>query len=215
MISIQKNNPGPRSLIEHAARGGHYDQGSNFSTIKQTIREALCEEQGFICCYCMKRIEPTPNKMQIAHIKSQSSHPDLDCSYSNMMGSCPCNETCNQKQEDRDLKLNPTDLSHPVENYIRYEADGTIVSDDNEIDKEINDYLNLNSKAQLLKRNREEIIKRVLKDLNAVQRNKRIKKAQDLLAFWSAFDGGERREYCGAAIWLLKKKLHKWTGNNV
>lgn len=211
MISIHKTTPGPRSLSEYAAQGGHYDQDSKFSSIKQKIREALCFEQGFICCYCMKRIEPSPNIMQIAHIKSQSRHPELDCSYSNMIGSCSCSETCNQKQADHDLKLNPTDPNHPVENYIRYETDGTIISDDNEINKEINEYLNLNSEMQLLKRNREEIFKRVLTELKKVQHNKkRIRKAQELLALWSKPDRGELREYCGIAIWLLKKKLQQW-----
>ena len=210
MISIHKNTPGPRSLTEYAASGGHYDQGSNFSNIKNDIRKALCEEQGFICCYCMRLIEPSPNGMQIAHIKSQSHHPDLDCSYTNMMGSCSCNETCNQKQKDYDLRINPTDLSHPVEELIRYESDGTILSDDAEINEELNLYLNLNSTKQFLKQDRCEILNSVKRELKRTPFSQRIDKAKSLLSFWSSKNDDKYREYCGIAIWFLNERLNKW-----
>lgn len=55
MKQIIKNNE-PRSLVQHRARGGNYD-----NLDKDELRTSLMTEQGHICCYCMCRI---PHKLK-------------------------------------------------------------------------------------------------------------------------------------------------------
>lgn len=214
MIPIQKNS-GPRSLQEYAANGYHYDEHTSFTDIKQEIREHLCEEQGYICCYCMRRINPDARSMQIAHIENQADHRDLDCQYSNMLGSCSCGETCNQKQKEHDLKYSPEDDSHSILDFILFETDGTIKSTDPEFDIELEQILNLNSASQYLKQNRAEIYKRVKNELKkTLSFNEKKAKAHRLLDFWQSRADGKLREYCGVAIWYLEKQLQRWDSSH-
>ena len=91
MKQIFKNKE-PNSLIEHRAKGG------NFNDLKKDeLRECLLNEQGYICCYCMKRIpqklkpeeieKHTPD-CKIEHFKCQSGNPDLTLNYQNLLISC-------------------------------------------------------------------------------------------------------------------------------
>ena len=149
MINIKKTH-GPASLQTYAANGYRYDEHQFFLLLKQEIRECLCDEQGYICCYCMRRIEPNGDSMQIAHMKNQEEHQDLDCQYSNMLGSCSCMETCNQKQKQHDLKFYPTDINHSMQMLIHFDSNGTISATDTEFNDELNKWLNLNSAKMLL-----------------------------------------------------------------
>lgn len=214
MIPIQKNS-GPRRLQEYAAKGYHYDEHTSFTDIKQEIREHLCEEQGYICCYCMKRIQPNQDSMQIAHVKNQTDHRNLDCQYSNMLGSCSCASTCNQKQKEHDLKYSPEDFTHSIMNLIEFESDGTIRSNDSDFDRELNLNLNLNSESQFLKQNRKYIYKSVRDKLKKVSSfDKKKAKAHRLLDLWKSRADGKLREYCGVAIWYLEKQLQRWDSSH-
>ena len=176
MIKIDKKQ-GPASLITYAAAGNRYDAHTSFSAIKKEIRDALCKEQGYICCFCMRRIEPNEHSTQIAHIQNQAAHQLEDCEYKNFMGSCSTSNTCNAAQKNRDLKYNPTDKIHPIENFIRYEPDGKIISDDLEFNEQINKWLNL--KFHLLEKNRSAIyrsINELLKKAKSFDNKKNIAK---------------------------------------
>ncbi|EHM50263.1 retron system putative HNH endonuclease [Cardiobacterium valvarum] len=60
---------------------------SNMPTdIKQQLKDALLDEQGWICCYCEQEI--TPDDSHIEHFRPQSD-PNCDpLDYSNLLGSC-------------------------------------------------------------------------------------------------------------------------------
>ena len=205
MIKIVKGQ-GPDSLQEHAAKGYHYDEHARFARIKQEIREHLCEEQGYICCFCMRRIKANRDSIQVAHIHNQAEFSALDCKFSNMLGSCADPKTCNQAQKNRDLKFSPSDLWHNIEDKILYDTDGTIHSIDSEFEKQITCWLDLNQ--YLLRRNREEIYKRI----RLLWRNaKNFQNKQDELRknfeFWQSSTSGKKQEYCGVALYFIRQKL--------
>jgi uncharacterized protein (TIGR02646 family) len=56
-------------------------------TPKIEAHEALLQEQGYICCYCGRRIQRTSS--HIEHFKPRSQFPLLKLDYGNFLASCP------------------------------------------------------------------------------------------------------------------------------
>ena len=136
----------PSSLTEHRAnQPAYYDtlplQGKN------ELRGSLLHEQGHICCYCMRRIPEIANEdtgfmigMKVEHFKSQEQFPFLQLSYSNLFGSCMGNEgkpkkiqTCDTRKGNSELAINPVAISPNCELLIKYNADGEIYSDNEDV----------------------------------------------------------------------------------
>lgn len=102
---------------------------------KDIIRNSLLDEQGYICAYCMGRIDI--NNCTIEHYISQTRHEDSPYTeeehkrqsllYSNMSGVCVNDSThCDKKRGNTPLLvLDPHDPT--CENYITYKLDGTVV----------------------------------------------------------------------------------------
>ena len=63
---------------------------------KIPIHEALCEEQGWICCYCGTEIELKIS--HIEHLRPREYFPDLQFEYDNLL--CSCQREL-QKEEPR------------------------------------------------------------------------------------------------------------------
>lgn len=55
-------------------------------SIKQVIRNALMEEQGYICCYCESRV--TGDNSHVEHFRPKSKYPSLELDYRNLHCSC-------------------------------------------------------------------------------------------------------------------------------
>ena len=86
MILIKKNSE-PRSLTEYKKTvNSSFDNLP--SNVKNDIRESLLKEQGYICAYCMKRIESSDVKIE--HYKARNSENELD--YKNLLAVCKGNE---------------------------------------------------------------------------------------------------------------------------
>ncbi|TAD96752.1 MAG: TIGR02646 family protein, partial [Bacteroidetes bacterium] len=88
MIHIQIGKE-PLELFAHRTnktdtpdRAPNYD---NFRDMKE-LRDSLLRDQKYICAYCMRRI--SEDDMKIEHFRSQSTHPDLDLDYRNMLAVC-------------------------------------------------------------------------------------------------------------------------------
>jgi uncharacterized protein (TIGR02646 family) len=84
---IEKNLKNePKSLRLHRQKSvSNYD---NYAE-KDDLRRALLEEQGYLCCYCMSRIQtPTQDKMKIEHFQSQHEFPELQLNFNNLLASC-------------------------------------------------------------------------------------------------------------------------------
>ena len=76
----------PSSLVQY--RKQTHASFDNLPTeLKDELRSNLLKEQGYICCYCMKRIqEPTPKHMKIEHFKCQENNKNFQLTYSNIFG---------------------------------------------------------------------------------------------------------------------------------
>lgn len=163
MRAISKGQE-PRSLVKHRA-STHADYG-NYAD-KDGLRGALVRDQRGLCCYCMRRIEATGAAMKIEHWRCQSRHAELDLAYSNLLGACLGGEGqpedkqhCDTRKGERDLKFNPADPAHRIEQRVRFELDGAIAAVDADFDTQLNDVLNLN--LPLLKNRRKVVLTAIL-----------------------------------------------------
>ncbi len=217
MKQIHKGNP-PQPLEEHKAQShASYD---NYPE-KHELRQKLWEEQGYICCYCMKRIpERALNPgCKIEHFLCQSKHREEELNYKNMLVSCTGKEgypkhlqTCDTKKGSQDLSYSPCDQSKNIEDLIKYTSDGDIYSDDTQLNKDLDKVLNLN--VNELKENRREIYKavqdRIIKEGKNVG-NKRISKRflEKEKQFLLNKKDGKLKEYCMVGVYVINKKLAK------
>ena len=122
----------PKTLAEHRSQpGSNYDDYND----KQTLRECLVGEQRGLCCYCLSRIRAEISSMKIEHWHCQSRYPLEQLTYSNLLGTCKGNEgpyksqCCDTRKADRDLKWNPANPLHPIEQ-VTFFANGMIGSSD-------------------------------------------------------------------------------------
>lgn len=214
MKRIEKGRE-PRSLAEHRNNGGDFD-GLN----KKELRQQLFEEQGGICCYCMRRIknDDFQTSTKIEHVKSQLNHPNLQLKYQNLLLACTGSEgktkimqTCDTYKGEKDLSFNPSNKSRNIEPLIKYLPNGEIRSTDPVIDKELDNVLNLNTKD--LRDTREwyyKTMKNKIKQIGDEYKGRSIpqrlfetEKEQLLTKF-----GGKFPEFCMVGVYLLNKKLN-------
>lgn len=113
------------------------------SDISLILRNALLEEQGFICCFCGCAIGPIENNVIIqrivkksephyirnAHITPQSVDQSRDLDYYNICASCntdKCRDSdhCDAKQKNRIISITP--LQKDCLSYFSFNSDGTI-----------------------------------------------------------------------------------------
>lgn len=212
MIYIRKGNE-PNSLTQYKKDKFAYYDGCN----KDDIRENLLKEQGHLCAYCMRRI--TKDRMKIEHWYPEelllSEAQKLD--YSNMIGCCEGHfeggkfkdDTCDAHKKNTVISVNPMD-SNAI-NKIAYKlSTGEIYSDDEAIQKDINETLNLNCESHLLKENRKAVLDEVKRTLSAMQKNgnwnkKMLQKIFD--AYANMDDDGKKKEYAGIVIWYVGRRL--------
>jgi uncharacterized protein (TIGR02646 family) len=209
MRAIAKG-PEPASLTAH--RQTQHCDYDNYAD-KDALRQALVTEQRGLCCYCMGRIRNGPDTMKIEHWKCQSRFPAEQLSYRNLLGAClggsgqpPHLQHCDTRKGDRDLRWNPADPAHRIETRLRYEADGSIRSDDADFNAELDDVLNLN--LPRLKNNRKGVLDALLdwwrheKSRGPVPRA-RFERERDR----RIGGAGELEPFCQTAVWWLEQRL--------
>lgn len=168
----------PQKLTE-AVNHNENSFDSMASDVKKQIKDCLLKDQGGLCAYCMRKINA--DSMQIEHYFPQ--HPQdpslqkkadsLSMQYSNMLAVCNGNKsqahrhrlealTCDQHKGEQLITVDPQNEAMML-NHIKYGTDGRIYSDDAEIDRDLNEVLNLNSDEAHMKENR----KRALESLKA------------------------------------------------
>jgi uncharacterized protein (TIGR02646 family) len=150
----------PSSLARH--RAGSHSDFDNYAA-KDELRAALVKEQCGLCCYCMGRVFDNASKMKIEHWRSKSRYPHLQLTYQNLLAACLGGEGqpeelqhCDTRKGVRDLKFNPAYPEHQIDQRIRFELNGTITSDGEEFDTQLNEVLGLN--LPLLKNRRKSVL---------------------------------------------------------
>lgn len=134
----------------------------NDLTIKDDLRESLCNEQHHICAYCMRRIEPANvRSVKIEHFVPLSKDKDKVLDYTNYFLCCDGDSEaeitsdtkrilcCDSSKGNKPIELDPRN-SIQME-HIRYNQYGKIYySDINQVElakkrnEEINEVLQLN-----------------------------------------------------------------------
>ena len=103
---------------------------------KEALRQRLLEDQGYICCYCGRRID-NDKHTKIEHIKCQKNYKHLALCFKNMLASCDGGEQdradrilpkhkvhCDAKKANEDIPISP--LDEKIEDYVMFFPDGTI-----------------------------------------------------------------------------------------
>ena len=159
MRAISKGRE-PRSLVEH--RTNTHSAYANYAD-KDDLRASLVRDQRGLCCYCMARVEPTGAGMKIEHWQCQENYPTRQLDYSNMLGACLGGEGqpgdkqhCDTRKGKQELKFNPADPAHSIEQRIQFEIDGSITSSDSTFKAQLNDVLGLN--LPVLKNRRKAVV---------------------------------------------------------
>ncbi len=156
MRPISKRTPPPNKLVEAVASGATEWDDPRISEIKPEIRAALVEDQNSICCYCMRRITTAPHHpvskpsgTKIEHYVAQTCDPTLVLEWKNLLAACGGFEGQPQKLHTCDTRKGDSPLNHldplrPLPT-LQYYADGRIEGPNAEVEKELNEILNLNS----------------------------------------------------------------------
>jgi uncharacterized protein (TIGR02646 family) len=211
MKQIKKNKE-LKSLVEHEKqKHADYD---NYSE-KDELRKALHKEQRGICCYCMGSILPAVTHMKIEHFQSQEDFPELQLKYNNLLGACKGNEGqhlkyahCDTYKKAKVLHFHPADKNNAIENYIWYSNDGAIGSENNELSKELEEVLNLNTAS--LKLNRKAALDG-FKD--SLIKYKSALKKPTLVRWFDKFVGASHNNdldpYCMVVAYWLQKRINR------
>lgn len=214
----------PNSLTRHSANvPADYDGLRD--PAKRELRNSLVSEQGYICCYCMKRLaSATEQYVKIEHFRDQRHFPELQLTYSNLFGACLGNEgmpghlqTCDTRKADKELIINPTSLVPNCNDLFKYNAEGEIssINDDVAINRAINEVLNLN--MQTLKEARSQVYLAVQEKVR--EESRRLKTGPLKLGYltkerdsWLAKSQGQFEPFCMVAVYYLNKKIKQCTG---
>lgn len=187
MRRIHKRKPGPPRLLEHRKRGGRY--GDLPHEAKEQLRAALLEDQGFLCCYCMRIIQPERGqRVRIEHYQSQSRVVERELDWDNLLAACSgadktrsrddndaasrkvpwAQQTCDYRKGDSAIAINP--LTSNVDS-IDYLANGRVLHPNEKLQHDIDEHLNLNVDFLMDARKaaRDRLIGRLLADLGATR----------------------------------------------
>ena len=98
-------------------------------------------------------------------------------------------------------------------NSLQYcSATGEIYSDNEEIQKDLNETLNLNSDKHMLKINRKQLLNQVILQLRTLQKSGNWKKStleKVKQKYENKDENGQKIEYAGIALWYINKRLER------
>lgn len=108
-----------------------YGRGGLRGVEKKEVKDSLMREQGYICCYCERRL--TDDDSHIEHFNPQSNNTVDPLEYTNML--CSCQDQLNKGEPrhcgnskdnwfNEDLLISPLDSN--CEGRFSYTADGKI-----------------------------------------------------------------------------------------
>lgn len=215
MKYIRKNQP-PQDFIEwkNKANDNWQPTWNNFQKPEKTsVHNSLLKEQGFICCYCGRRINQEDS--HIEHLKPRNKYPNLALDYDNFLASCqgesetppPVPVHCGHKKSkwyEEPLMVSPLDSN--CADFFRYTDDGQILattdSDKQAAAKETITRLALD--IDKLKKMREKAFEGILDVIDTLD-NDDIKKL--IKGFEQTNAQGEYEEFCSAIAYVLKQYL--------
>ena len=221
---VVKRGKEPNSLLEFRKKNLDADYEDMPSSVRADVREQMWSEQKHLCAYCMRRID-SPSVVRIEHCRPR--HPKdevvhdkkatLDFKW--MLGVCYGNSlvkgvkhedtTCDAHRKNAGLTINPFDEVSVRK--IKYKADGSIYSEDAEINKDVTDTLNLNCQALSLPQTRKKVLleaqKRIMQKCEGKSQDAYVHELER--TYTSLVQERNLTPYCGIVISWLEGKLKK------
>lgn len=212
MMIITKLNA-PQSLVLHRSQS-YSDYDNMPRKTKEDLKRSLLQEQGYLCCYCMGRIDF--KNMRLEHWQCQSRFRDKQLDYNNLMAACwgndgelPENRHCDVRKGDADLIYNPSDIGHQSRLGIRYLADGIIQAQDSIFNAQLESVLNLN--YGILKANRKKAYEGAIEVLQKVSgRASKDSLQRKMQRLRNRDNEGKFTPYLDVALYFLNKKLERY-----
>lgn len=222
MIVVQRGKE-PNSLLAFRKQNPDADYETDMPTdVLKDVRKQMWEEQGHLCAYCMKKIDD-PREVRVEHCRPRHPQNELEhdkkatLDFKWMLGVCYGNSlkkgvkfedtTCDAHKGNTELTVNPFDEMSVRK--IKYKADGSIYSDDADINKDVTVTLNLNCQALSLPQTRKNVL---MAEKNRIMR-KCKGKSQDAFihelerTYASLVQERNLTPYCGIIISWLESKL--------
>lgn len=221
MIVVQRGKE-PNSLLAFRKQNPDADYEDMPTNVLKDVRSQMWEEQGHLCAYCMKKIDDSRD-VRVEHCKPRYPQDEIEhdkkatLEFKWMLGVCygnsikkgvkPEDTTCDAHKGNAELTINPFDELSVRK--IKYKADGSIYSDDADINKDVAETLNLNCQALSLPQTRKNVL---MAEKNRIM--KKCKgKSQD--AFMRELERTYEKlvqernliPYCGIIISWLEEKL--------
>ena len=180
---------------------------------RRMLRESLIDEQGQICCYCMRRIGL--NSSHIEHFKPRAKYPEYTLEYKNLFASCEGQndlqiETwhCDQKKEDWFNERIPSPVTEDFEKCVKYTISGKALpyySKDSSryaLEKDLIAHLGLN--APYLVRNRKNAIynSEICDDVEYSNED-----WADFIDYYDKMHDGKFEEYCNVFISIMMEEM--------
>lgn len=208
MIYIKKGKVPAAFLTYSRQANAHFDDMP--AATKQKLREALWQEQGGICAYCMSPIAAEGNSMKIEHFHARTAANELD--YHNLLAVChggdnreAAHRTCDTSKGNQDLHISPLNQSDMTSIY--YNSNGRILTEKEDLQTELEHIINLND--VYLVHNRQNALKSLKRMIYKQCRGKEATRQywQRIYQKLSSKENGEYRPYVGILLWYLKKKV--------
>ena len=221
MIVVQKGKE-PNSLLTFRKQHPDADYEDMPTNVLKDVRSQMWEEQGHLCAYCMKKIDD-PRDVRVEHCKPR--HPQDEIKHDKkatlefkwMLGVCygnsiekgvkPEDTTCDAHKGNAELTINPFDELSVRK--IKYKADGSIYSDDADINEDVTEILNLNCEAVSLPETRKNVLNVLKNEIVEKCKGKshdayirELERIYDRLVYQRNLT-----PYCGIIISWLEEKL--------
>lgn len=207
MILIKKRKHTPAVFREAESSYENYEELN--SGVKRQMKAFLIREQGGICAYCMSRI--TLETATIEHYLPQSTAPDMTLDYRNLLAVCNNGRNvsgmvrhCDVTRGNRELHTDPR-KKEDIDK-IAYKRNGLILSEDTDIDRDLNVILNLNNET--LKHNRRAALAAAF---DVIKRKNKGTWSREYIEKCLGFylSQKEKAPYAGVIIYELEKRLSR------
>jgi uncharacterized protein (TIGR02646 family) len=179
-------------------------EGAAFRAINE-LQNALLEDQGYLCCYCMSQINK--ENMKVEHWKPRR-YTSFIFDFDNLFAACKGNfctdKHCDTKKDEDEIIIHPADLVNNCETIIGYSLATGKITYPIAYKRDIETILNLNNKVLIS--NRLAALSAVMSVLNIKNFNKAFIQKQ-IIKFENTNAEGKFEPYCQIVLKLLHKRL--------
>lgn len=175
------------------------DSDAGKKQIKAKLKEALLQEQYYLCCYCCAQITMESSHIEHFRPKGKQGYEKLSLAYENMHACCKVKGQCGDKKGSNfDEKLMISPLSRECETSYSFGVGGEILVSCNEGPAEYTkELLDLNSE-RLKNARRAAMWAAEVFDVEDEQER------QNLIAEYSTPEAGELVPFCDIILYQLK-----------